>query len=91
MAAAQGGGLWQVSGDALIANALFAGNSVSETGAALYLFSAGHIRIVETTIASPTVGAGAAIAVVAGTINISDTIVASYTVGISQTATSQPK
>jgi len=85
-AAAQGGGLWQVSGDALIANTLFARNSVSETGAALYLFSAGHIRIVETTIASPTVGAGAAIAVVTGTVNISDTIITSYTVGISQTA-----
>jgi len=83
-AAEQGGGLWHVSGDALIANSLFAGNTVSDTGAAMYLFSPGRTRIVETTVASPTLGAGAAIAVITGTVLITDTIVASYTVGIAQ-------
>jgi len=85
-AAEQGGGLWQVSGDGLIANTLFAGNSVSDTGAALYLNSNGHMRIIESTVASATVGAHAAIAAINGTVDITDTIVASYSVGISQTA-----
>ena len=44
-----------------------------------------HVVILHTTIASPTVGAGAAIYVNAGTVNITNTIVASYTIGISST------
>jgi hypothetical protein len=81
-ARAYGGGLAHQSGDGGVVNALFARNSAGTSGAALYLASDGAVNILHTTIASPTVGAGAAIDIVTGTVQIIDTIVASYTTGI---------
>ena len=72
------GGLGQVG---RIVNNVFARNTEN----VLHIGRPG-LEIVHTTIASPTVGAGAAIYVDSGGARITDTIVASYTVGISCTA-----
>ncbi len=81
-ATAYGGGLSHHLGEGNVVNALFARNSAGSGGAALYLASSGMVDILHTTIASPTVGSGAAIDVVNGTVQVIDTIVANYNVGI---------
>jgi hypothetical protein len=63
-------------------NSLFARNSAASGGAALHLASDGAVDILYTTIASPTLGAGAAIEVVTGTVQIIDSVFANYSVGI---------
>ena len=79
-----GGSLYQTRGNGRIVNALFARNVASTTlGSAMYFSSTGEVNVLHTTIASPTVGDGAAIHVLAGTIRLTDTLIASYTVGIS--------
>jgi hypothetical protein len=84
--ASYGGGLYQhASGDGRLVNTLFVGNAASDNGSALYLGSPGQVTLVHTTIASRTVGAGAAIYVYSGTVNITNTLVASYTTSIQQT------
>jgi predicted outer membrane repeat protein len=77
-----GGGLSHQSGAGRVVNALFARNSAVSGGAALYLASDGAVDILHTTIASPTLGAGAAIDVITGTVQIIDTVFANYSVGI---------
>src|SRR5258708_30262851 len=52
--AAQGGGLWHLPGPGLRANAFFAGNTVSDNAAAVYLSSTGHVQIRDRTIPTPT-------------------------------------
>jgi hypothetical protein len=84
-----GGGLAlsNTTGFSLIANSVFASNrATTNSGDAMYLFPSGTGRavIVHTTIASPTVSSGQAIAVGAGTVNITNTIIASHTVGINR-------
>lgn len=82
-----GGGLFDggTSNDRLL-NALFAGNTVTNTGAALYLGSSGSTALLHTTIADTSLNPKAAIAVVNGSIGVTNTIIASHTFGISQTA-----
>jgi predicted outer membrane repeat protein len=66
-------------------NTLFAANSAPGTGAAIYALhfdGDDTLTLVHTTIASPTLGSGAAIYVVTGTAYLTNTIVASYTVGL---------
>ena len=84
--ATDGGGLYlNVSSNPVrVVNVLFARNSARTHGSALYLGSTGVVRILHTTIASPTLGSGVAIYVGAGTVGITNTIVASYTAGIQQ-------
>lgn len=83
--ASYGGGIYQNgSRDASIVNALFARNTATSQGAALHLGSSGVVTVAQTTIASPTVGGGAAIYVNSGTVQITNTVVASYTLGISR-------
>src|SRR5690606_37046699 len=77
------GGAIYLDGSGDLQNVLFDRNSTAGApGAALFVNSAPFLQIVHTTIASPTVGAGAAIYVSAGAVAITDTIVASYTAGI---------
>lgn len=79
-----GGGLWHSGSSGRIANALFSRNVATTTlGAAMYLSSTGAVAVLHSTIASPTLGGGAAIFIVAGTVRLTDTLIASYTVGIS--------
>jgi uncharacterized repeat protein (TIGR01451 family) len=66
-------------------NVLLDRNAAGGAGAALYVADAAPLRVVYTTIVSPTVGAGAAIYVVTGTVELTNTIVASYTTGIERT------
>jgi uncharacterized repeat protein (TIGR01451 family) len=89
-AAGLGGGIYVTSGilggSNRLVNGLFAGNTASEA-AALYLIDSasgsGAAIVVDTTIASPTLGGGSAIDVGTGAVNITNTIIASYTIGIS--------
>ncbi|HEY6042713.1 MAG TPA: choice-of-anchor Q domain-containing protein, partial [Anaerolineae bacterium] len=81
--AASGGGVYQTVGDGLVVNALFARNSASSTnGNALYLASAGAVKVLHTTIASPTLSSGDAVRITAGNVGITDTIVSSHTIGV---------
>ncbi|MCB0148818.1 MAG: hypothetical protein KDE01_14345, partial [Caldilineaceae bacterium] len=78
-----GGAISVASSDpARIVNTLFARNSAVTGGAALYLASSDVVDILYSTVATPTLGANAAIYVDDGTVNITNTIVASYTTGI---------
>jgi uncharacterized repeat protein (TIGR01451 family) len=87
-AGSDGGGLYINKGDSRIVNALFARNNAANRGAALYLYDAGTAGgtadLVHTTIASPTLGAGAAVYVgISGSrLNLTNTLVVSYTTGI---------
>jgi hypothetical protein len=85
---AGGGGLVRGgSGGALtLINDLFAANRSGSGGMAIDIESPGSTAQIEhTTIASSTVGSGAAINIVTGTVGITDTIVASTSIGISNT------
>ena len=87
--AVEGGGIYQGgSGAGRLVNALFARNAASGNGSAIYLGSSGVVEILHTTIASPTVGAGAAIYVNFDPVNITNTIIAGYTTGIQQAGSS---
>jgi len=64
-------------------NDLFAGNTASGNGQALYLKAPAGARVLFSTIARPgAAGVGAAIYVPTYTVGITDTLIASYTVGI---------
>jgi uncharacterized repeat protein (TIGR01451 family) len=65
-----------------LVNVLLARNTATGSGGGIYVANATLLRLVHTTIASPTVGAGAAIYVAAGTVNLANTLIASYTTGI---------
>lgn len=81
--APKGGGIFLLNGNVSIENSLLARNfATTLSGSALHLNSPGNIRIVHTTIASPTLAAGTAIYNSKGTLNISNTIVASQTLGV---------
>jgi len=81
--APKGGGIFLLNGNVSIENSLLARNfATTLSGSALHLNSPGNIRIVHTTIASPTLSAGTAIYNSKGTLNISNTIVASQTLAI---------
>jgi predicted outer membrane repeat protein len=65
-----------------LANALFARNTATSAGAAVYMSSNADIDVVHTTIVSPTVSSVSAIHVATGTLSITNSIIASHTVGI---------
>src|SRR5579859_2900420 len=83
--AQQGAGLYQNSGNGRLVNDLFAANQAGDFGDALVLASPGAVSLLHTTVASPTLGSGAAIVVVSGTVGVTDTIITSFTTGISLT------
>ena len=100
-AASSGGGVFLgasglVTNTESFVNVLLAANSARISGAAVYQGNVfgesgpwwmGQTLILQdTTIASPTVGSGSAIAVFTGTAYITNTLVASYTLGITRTA-----
>ena len=86
--ASNGGGVAYLgTGIARVVNVLFARNTASSTGAAIYLNAAGSAHIVHTTIASPTIAARSGIYVGMGNAYITNTLVASQTTGIVQDAT----
>ncbi len=82
--AQDGGGLsLERDGDKRVVNAVFARNTANGVGSALFAsLNSGHADVLQTTIASPTVGNSSAIVVTAGSIGLTNTIVASYTTGI---------
>ncbi len=79
--ALQGGAIYDGGTNGWVANTLFARNTAG-FGAAFYADASGVVAVVQSTIASPTVGAGPAIYVNTGSVGITDTIVASYTASI---------
>ena len=64
-----------------VRNNLFAANTASEDGHALYIGSPAGASLIFTTIAGPA-PAGAAVYVANGSVLITDTLIASHTVGI---------
>ena len=77
-----GGALYQCEGGGWgeYANDLFAANTVSSNGDALYIGSPAGAALRFNTLAGP--GAGAAIYVAAGSVSITDTLIATATIGI---------
>jgi hypothetical protein len=80
--AQQGAGLFLGGGGGRLVNDLFAANHAGLRGDALDLASPGAVTLLFNTIASPTVGSGAAIYVTTGTVALTDTLLASDTIGI---------
>jgi PKD repeat protein len=70
-----------VNDDARIVNTLFAHNTASSKGAALYLSAVGKVDILHTTIADAAPNSRAAL-IVSGTVGITNTIIANHAVGI---------
>lgn len=68
-----------------LVNLLLARNHASASGAALHLSTQASVDLLFTTIASPTIGSSAAVAVDNGTLNITDTIISNYAQGITRT------
>ena len=89
--AMDGGGIWtrNTSSNRLV-NVLLARNSVTNTGAAIYVYR-GTVDIAHVTIAGPALNPGAAI-FVTGTstsrVNITNTLIAKHATGIARAATS---
>ncbi len=80
---AYGGGTMVAAEYALaITNSLFARNAQGTPGAQLGIITAGKASVQHSTIASPTVGASAAIVVSSGDVRIINTLIASHTTGI---------
>jgi predicted outer membrane repeat protein len=78
-----GGGLhceWG-SGGRLV-NVVFARNTSTGNGAALYLSSSGNVDVIHATVADRNANAGQAIYVNGGSVAITNTIIANHTVGI---------
>jgi uncharacterized repeat protein (TIGR01451 family) len=86
-AAGAGGGLYLFQSPSLsrIVNSVFARNTAG-TGNAMYLLDSGStggtVEVIHTTVASPALAAGSAVAVSNGTANLTNTLIASHTVGI---------
>jgi len=80
--AQEGGGLFGVKGR--LVNSLFAGNLATDHGDALYLSATGGVTLLHTTIASATVGSGAAVYIDAGTVGLTNTLIANYKLGLEQ-------
>jgi predicted outer membrane repeat protein len=80
--AVSGGGLGHASGNAQIANSLFAGNTATGgQGAALRLASPGSVSLAHNTIASPTVAGGSAVYVLTGTLTAVNNLIANSVTG----------
>lgn len=81
---ANGGGLatFVTNGIRQVTNGLFVGNRATNAGAAIYVDNATPMRIMHTTITSPTLVAGAAIYANAGTVYVTNTIVTSHSTGL---------
>jgi predicted outer membrane repeat protein len=78
-----GGGLhceWG-SGGRLV-NVVFARNTSTANGAALYLSSSGNVDVIHATVADSSANPGQAIYVNGGSVAITNTIIANHTVGI---------
>lgn len=70
-----------VNDDARVVNTLFAHNTASSKGAALYLSAVGKVDILHTTIADNALNSRAAL-IVSGTVGLTNTIITSHAVGI---------
>jgi predicted outer membrane repeat protein len=83
--AVSGGGLYLFNANARrVVNALFARNSATANGAAIYVNGAAPLSLIHTTIVSPTAPMGGAQAVYAqtGTVYLTNTLIATHTIGI---------
>ena len=66
-------------------NTLFASNTATLSGTALYLGSSGGAQLYHITIGSPLSTTGAAVYVSAGSVNVINSIVVSHTIGLYRT------
>ena len=80
-AAQQGGGIYHADGNADVINSLFARNTATLSGTALYLGSTGNVQLNYVTIGSPVLLNGAAVYVATGSINLLDSIISNHLVG----------
>lgn len=80
--APRGGAVYNIVGDALFVNSLFARNTATISGTALYFDLARDVHFIHNTIASPTLSSGAAIYITTGTLHITNTIIASQSIGV---------
>jgi hypothetical protein len=80
--AQRGGGLYHADGNADVINSLFARNTATVSGTALYFGSTGNVQIKYVTIGSSILNNGAAIEVAQGSVNVLDTIIANHLIGL---------
>jgi hypothetical protein len=80
--AQQGGGIYHANGNADVINSLFARNTATVSGTALYLGSTGNVQLNYVTIGSPVLINGAAVYVATGSINLLDSIISNHLVGV---------
>jgi uncharacterized repeat protein (TIGR01451 family) len=82
-AGAFGGGLFYTgTASGRLVNALFAANHAGAAGSALASLSSGSLVLLHTTVASPTLASGSALAVLSGSVGVTNSLIASYTVSL---------
>jgi predicted outer membrane repeat protein len=80
--AQRGGGLYHVDGNADVINSLFARNTATVSGTAIYLGSPGTVNLEYLTVGSSNLVLGSAIEVAQGTVNLYDSIVTNHAIGL---------
>jgi predicted outer membrane repeat protein len=82
-----GGGLYLFDGGGLIVNTLAAGNSALTAGAQMYVAPTSTLQILFTTVAAPSLTAGAAILVNgSGSTDVQNTILNNHAIGLQRQA-----
>jgi hypothetical protein len=81
-AALGGGALFYNAYPRQVVNSLFAANTATMSGTAVYVYDAAPLTLIHTTMTSPTLAANGAVSVVDGAVYLTNTIIASHTVGI---------
>lgn len=66
-------------------NSLFAGNTATTSGTAVYVYDASPLTLIHSTITSPTLNSKSAIAAGGGTVDITNTIISGHAIGIEVT------
>jgi hypothetical protein len=83
--ALRGGGFYHASGSADVINSLFARNTATISGTAIYLGSTGNVNLEYLTVGNAALTLGAAIEVEQGNVNLYDSIVANQAIGLRNT------
>jgi predicted outer membrane repeat protein len=77
--------LFYGAGPRLVVNSLFAGNTATTSGTAVYVYDATPLTLIHNTITSPTLKSKSALAAGGGTIDITNTIISGHAIGIEVT------
>ena len=80
-----GGVLFYGAGPRQVVNSLFAGNTATTSGTAVYVYDASPLTLIHSTITSPTLNSKSAIAAGGGTVDITNTIISGHAIGIEVT------